>query len=66
MHVVNRRHLFIHQTVTFANTIPNVLTIRGCNVFMLQVSLTTSKVSLIGRESPLIVFACGFDGALLL
>jgi hypothetical protein len=32
IHVVNRCHLFIHQTVTFANTIPNVLTIRGGNV----------------------------------
>jgi hypothetical protein len=31
-HVVVRRHLYIHQIVTFANTIPNVLTLRGCNV----------------------------------
>jgi hypothetical protein len=31
---------------------------------MLQVSPTTSEVSLIGRESPPNVFACGIDGAL--
>jgi hypothetical protein len=32
---------------------------------MLQVSPTTSKAPMIGRESPLIVFAYGIDGPLL-